>query len=102
MSKKDSDRFQKNLSMADALKGFIKANNLDKGIEKIDAQNAWFSVMGQGVRAYTKSVELQNGTLVVRLTSSVLREQLSFGKSKIIVNINEYLRKEVIKELILV
>ncbi len=101
MSSKDYDRFQKNVTIGDALKGFMKANNLDKGIEKIDAQNAWFAIMGQAIEAYTKSVELQNSTLIVRLSSSTLREELSYGKSKIITNINEYLRKEVVKELIL-
>jgi len=99
--KKDKDRFQKNMTIGDALKGFMKVNNLDKGIEKIDAQNAWYAVMGQAIEAYTDSVVLQNNTLVVRLSSSALREELSYGKSKIIININEYLRKEVVTELIL-
>ncbi len=99
--KKDKDRFQGSMTIGDALKGFMKANNLDKGIEIIDAQNAWYAVMGQAIEAYTDSVILQNDVLVVRLTSSALREELSYGKSKIIININEYLQKEVIKQLIL-
>ena len=94
-------RNKENISLADALKGFIKDNNLDKGLDKIDAQNAWYAVMGRSIEAYTDSVELKNQTLVVRLSSAPLREELSYGKSKIIVNINEFLRREVIKELIL-
>lgn len=90
-----------NLSIADALQGFIKHNNLDKGLEKIDAKNAWYAVMGKSIEAYTNSVELKNQTLVVQLSSAPLREELSYGKSKIITNINEFLRREVIKELIL-
>lgn len=95
-------RNNEHISLADALKGFIKENNLEKGIEKIDARNAWFAVMGQAIEAYTGNVELKNSTLIVRLNSSVLREELSYGKSKIIANINEYLRKDVITELLLV
>ena len=57
--------------------------------------------MGRSIEAYTSSVELKNQTLVVRLSSAPLREELSYGKSKIIININEYLRKDIIKELIL-
>lgn len=94
-------RNKENISIADALKGFIKENNLDKGLNKIDAQNAWYAVMGRSIEAYTNSVELKNQTLVVRLSSAPLREELSYGKSKIIKNINEYLRKDIIKELIL-
>ena len=98
---KKQGRTQKNMSLSDALQGFIKANNLDVGMQKIDAKNAWFAVMGQAIEAYTDSVDLQNGTLVVRLSSSALREELSYGNSKIILNINEYLRKEVVTKLIL-
>ena len=94
-------RNKENISIADALKGFIKENSLDKGLNKIDAQNAWYAVMGRSIEAYTSSVELKNKTLVVRLSSAPLREELSYGKSKIIININEYLRKDIIKELIL-
>jgi len=94
-------RNKENISLADALKGFIKDNNLDKGLDKIDAKNAWYAVMGRSIEAYTNSVELKNQTLVVRLSSAPLREELSYGKSKIIININEYLRREIIKELIL-
>jgi len=97
MAKRNKD----NMSIADVLKGFIQENNLDKGLDKIDAQNAWYAVMGKSIEAYTNSVELKNQTLVVRLSSAPLREELSYGKSKIIVNINEFLRREVIKELIL-
>ncbi len=94
-------RNKENMSIADVLKGFIKENNLDKGLNKIDTKNAWYAVMGKSIEAYTDSVELKNQTLVVRLSSSPLREELSYGKSKIIVNMNEYLRQEIIKELIL-
>ena len=94
-------RNKENMSIADVLKGFIKENNLDKGLDKIDAQNAWYAVMGRSIEAYTDSVELKNQTLVVRLNSAPLREELSYGRSKIIVNMNEFLRRDIIKELIL-
>jgi hypothetical protein len=39
--------------------------------------------------------------LYVKLTSAVLREELSYGKQKIIVMLNEELRKEIVKDLVL-
>jgi hypothetical protein len=44
---------------------------------------------------------LKGSTLYVSLTSAVLREELSYGKQKIITMINEELRKEVVTVLIL-
>jgi hypothetical protein len=57
--------------------------------------------MGNGVNSYTREVTLKGKTLYVSLTSSVLREELQFGKQKIITMINEELRKEVVTDVIL-
>ncbi|WP_350285247.1 DUF721 domain-containing protein [uncultured Croceitalea sp.] len=94
-------RFNENLNMGDALNEFIKANKLQKGIDKVDARDAWAKLMGNGVNNYTTQVELKNETLFVSLSSSVLRQELSMGKSKIIAMLNEELGKDLIKKLIL-
>ncbi|WP_425236639.1 DUF721 domain-containing protein [Ulvibacterium sp.] len=89
------------LPMGEALREFIKENRLEKGMDRVSAREAWKSVMGKGVNNYTNAIELRNETLFVSLSSSVLREELSLGKSKIIVMLNEELGKEVIKKLVL-
>ena len=88
-------------SIGDVLKEFIEKNKLQSGMDKIDVEEAWKSLMGNGVNNYTKEIVLKGTTLYVSLTSAVLREELSYGKQKIIKMINEELRKEVIKEVIL-
>lgn len=88
-------------SIGDVLKEFIEKNKLQAGMDKINVEEAWKSLMGNGVNNYTKEIVLKGTTLYVSLTSAVLREELSYGKQKIIKMINEELRKEVIKEVIL-
>lgn len=88
-------------SIGDVLKEFIEKNNLQSGMDKIDVQDAWKSLMGNGVNSYTKEVVLKGTTLYVSLTSAVLREELSYGKQKIIKMINEEIGKEVIKDVVL-
>lgn len=88
-------------SIGDVLKQFIEKNNLQGGMDKIDVQEAWKSLMGNGVNSYTQEVVLKGSTLYVSLTSAVLREELSYGKQKIVKMINEELGKEVIKDVIL-
>ena len=94
-------RLSNESSIGDVLKAFIETNKLQGGMDKIDVQEAWKSLMGNGVNSYTKEVVLKGTALYVSLTSAVLREELSYGKQKIIKMINEELRKEVIKEVIL-
>ena len=88
-------------SIGDVLKQFIEKNKLQSGMDKIDVEEAWKSLMGNGVNSYTKEVVLKGTTLYVSLTSAVLREELSYGKQKIIKMINEELGKEVIKDVVL-
>jgi predicted nucleic acid-binding Zn ribbon protein len=71
-------------------------------MQKIKAEETWNKMMGPGVATHTTSVKLQNKTLVVNLNSSVLREELSYGKEKIIKMMNEELGEEVISKLMLV
>ncbi len=89
------------IPLSDALQEFIKENRLQKGMDKVNAREAWADLMGNGVNNYTTSIELRNDTLFVSLSSSVLREELSHGKSKIIAMLNEELGKDLIKKLVL-
>jgi len=87
--------------ISDVLKVFIENNKLQSGMDKIDVEKAWKDLMGNGVNTYTKEVILKGTTLYVTLSSSVLREELSHGKQKIISMLNDELRKDVVKELVL-
>jgi len=97
MAKRKGD----NSTMGDALKGFIDANRLQKGLDKIAIEEVWHSVMGKAISKYTTAIKLDRGTLYIQLSSSVLREELSYGKSKIITMINEEMGKQIITNLIL-
>ena len=98
MAKRENESY----SIQDLMKSFIKENNLSKGMQKLKVEEAWNALMCQGVVNYTTSVRLQNKTLVVQLSSSVLREELSYGKEKIIKMLNEKLGEQVISKLMLV
>lgn len=88
-------------SIEELMNDFISENKLSKGLQKISVEEAWVKLMGQGVASYTQSVSLNGKTLVVRLNSSVLREELSYGKEKIIHMMNEELKSEIISKVLL-
>ena len=96
-----SKRHNEHLKLSDALKEFVEENKLQKGLDKIDVREAWEQLMGNGVNSYTTDVILKNDTLYVKLSSSVLREELSYGKTKIIDMLNDALEKPLIKKLVL-
>ncbi|WP_228852180.1 DUF721 domain-containing protein [Aegicerativicinus sediminis] len=77
--------------LSEILKSFIKENHLDSGLNKVEVQDAWKELMGPGVNKYTSKIRFEEPTLFVYLTSSVLREELSYGKEKIIAMLNEHI-----------
>ena len=74
-------------------------NNLWQWQKEI--KDLWNEVMKNGVANYTTDIILNKGTLYIKLKSSVLREELSYGKEKIIKLLNERLKKNLIKKIVL-
>ena len=94
-------RFNEESPISDVLKQFISQNKLEAGMDVVNVREAWKNLMGNGVNNYTTEIQLKGSTLYVALSSAVLREELSYGKDKIIKMINEELRKDVVTNLIL-
>ncbi|MQP24912.1 DUF721 domain-containing protein [Flavobacterium sp. LMO8] len=94
-------RFNDESPIGDVLKQFITQNKLEAGIDVVNVRDAWKNLMGNGVNNYTTEIQLKGSTLYVALSSAVLREELSYGKDKIIKMINEELRKDLVTNLIL-
>jgi len=89
------------MKLSDALQSFVSSNKLQKGLDKVNAKDVWNAQMGPAIEKYTTSIKLDGNTLYVQLSSSVLREELSYGKDRIIRLLNEELGKELINKLIL-
>jgi hypothetical protein len=94
-------RTNENLSIGDVLKDFVSSNKLEQGLDKVNVREVWNREMGPAIEKYTTGIKLQNDTLFVQLSSSVLREELSYGKEKIIRMLNEELGKDLIQKLVL-
>ena len=84
-------------SIKDLLQKVIQKNNLTSGMQQVQITDAWRIVMGEGVWNYTSKVTFDSGKLTVYLKSSTLREELDYGKPKIISMLNEQMNCEVVK-----
>ncbi|MBT8287013.1 MAG: DUF721 domain-containing protein [Flavobacteriaceae bacterium] len=96
-----SERKHDNMKLKDVIKAFVKSNKLQGGLDVVNVRHAWEELMGQGVNQYTTRIEFKGETLYVNLSSSVLREELSYGKEKIIHMMNEALGKQIIHKIVL-
>ena len=81
---------------------FLKKNNLEKGLLDLEVKRAWHELMENGVSNYTTDVSLKNKTLYIKLSSPALKEELSYGKEKLMKLINERFKKKLFKKLFLI
>jgi hypothetical protein len=87
--------------LSEVLKIFKDKKKLNDGLNQIEVKRAWAEQMGPAIEKHTLKTHLKKDTLFVRLDSAVLREELSYGKTKIINNLNESLGQELIKKIVL-
>lgn len=94
-------RKNEHISISEALQEFVQDNKLQKGLDKVHVREVWNSQMGPAIEKYTTAVKLDRETLYIQLSSSVLREELSYGKEKIVRMLNKELGRDLIKKLVL-
>ncbi len=94
-------RMNENMKLSEALESFVSTNKLQKGLDKVNVKDVWNDKMGPGIVKYTTAIKLEGSTLYIQLSSSVLREELSYGREKIIKMLNEALKKDLITKLVL-
>ncbi|MDM1045361.1 DUF721 domain-containing protein [Myroides sp. 1354] len=98
---KISPRTREGKGISELLQLFRTENNLDQGLNEFDVYEAWKAVLGPGITSYTLDIAFKRTTLYVKLSSSIVRDELSYGREKIIKMLNEELKRELITDLVL-
>ncbi len=85
--------------LGDLVNKLMKAYRLDGRMKEMDVINAWPEMMGIAVANRTKSISVRNKTLYITMDSSVMRDELSYGKSIIIERVNQQAGCELITDV---
>lgn len=83
------------------LDDILRENNLDIGLDAARARQAWFDSMGEAVDKCTISVHFDKGTLHVRLSSAVLRNELFINRRQLIERLNAKIGRPIIENIYL-
>jgi len=88
-------------SLKEVIDRLLKVYKLESKLGEHEVVHRWNEIVGTTISKHTKEIYIRNKVLHIRLDSSVVREELHYGKSKLIVLINEFTGKEVITDVIL-
>lgn len=89
-------------SLGDAIQAYIRIHNMQGKLDEVDALQAWEATGGPAVARITRSMHLgREGKLFVTLDSGPFKEHLALRKSEIVTELNAYIGRRVVRELII-
>ena len=92
-------RRQEVQAIGDVLVEYLRESGLEKPLLERQIVASWGELMGQNVAQLTRSVELENGVLRVKLRSAGLKAQLFECRRELIKKMNDFVGSEVVTEL---
>ncbi len=95
----DNKRTSNEAPLKDVLEKWLKAYGLDTKMKEVEVVNAWPELMGTAVAARTSEIKIRNKKLILKMDSSVMRDELQHGKTIIIQRINEFAECELINDV---
>lgn len=89
------------MSIGDAIKAFLNKSKLKNGIQALQIEQVWESLMGKTIAKYTDKIQIINRTLFIRTNVGPLKQELMYQKPQIIERINEALGENVVSEVVI-
>src|SRR5690554_6199632 len=86
-------------SLGGAIEKLLKAYSLEEGYYAAAVVTHWENLMGAAIARRTQSIKIKNGVLIVKIESAALRQELSYGKEKIIQQINQKLGARIVRDV---
>ncbi len=86
------------VSISEALVEYLRDSGLEKTVLEVQVEEAWPQVMGDIVTRMTRSVEVKDGTLFVRVSSAALKAQLFENRFELVRRLNEKVGAPVLKD----
>jgi predicted nucleic acid-binding Zn ribbon protein len=78
----------------------LKAYGLEEGYYKTLLINCWPQVMGKMIGVKTTGLSIRKKVLYVKMSSAPLKQELSYGKQKIVKMLNDHVGEQVIIDVV--
>jgi hypothetical protein len=88
-------------NVGDIIKKLMKNPKLADRLDELDALEVWKELIGKQLQKYIAEARMIKGSLLIKVKSAPLRNELSYKKTDIIKQINTKLGREVVKEIVL-
>jgi hypothetical protein len=90
-----------NYPIGEAIEEFLKTFKLEKKLKEQQIIQSWELVVGKGICTYTEKINIKDGVMFVKLRSSVVRDELSYSKEKLLNALNNISGQPILKDIVL-
>jgi predicted nucleic acid-binding Zn ribbon protein len=87
-------------SIAELVRLTCREEGIETPLNEYRLIQAWGQVLGAAVRSYTKEVKIYNQVLFVKVTSSVLRQELQMNRKSLVRKLNDHVKAQVITDIV--
>jgi hypothetical protein len=87
--------------LSNILKEFVGQRKIKKGIDEFSIKKAWSETMSTSIQQYTSALYFAKDTLYLQISSASLRHELFAEREKLIKLLNEHLKADLIKKIVL-
>lgn len=95
----DHRRYGEGQPLKEVIDRLMKAYGMESRMRELDIIQSWRDLMGPAVAQRTKEISIRNNKLILKIDSSVMREELLIGKQIIIDRVNDFAGKNVISDV---
>jgi hypothetical protein len=95
----ENKRNSNQATIGELIEKLMKAYRLDGKLKEMDVLQSWEEMMGKAIATRTKNIYIKNKTLFLTIDSSVMRDELSHGKTIIIQRVNDKAGFEIINDI---
>ena len=85
--------------LSTALKKALKKSGIDRAVRQNKALFVWENVVGKTVAKNCSAEEVNHGTIVVKASTPVWRNELALKKKEIVEKLNKKLGEELINDI---
>ncbi len=88
-------------SIAEAMQQFLKNSRYKGSIQALQIEDIWENLMGKTIARYTDKIQIHGQTLFITTSVAPLKQELVYQKEKIRQRVNEALKENVIREVVI-